>query len=185
MKSIAVYCGASSGAKPLYADAARALARAMVEHNIGLVYGGGKVGLMGVIADEVLRLGGEATGVIPRALLEREVGHMGLTRQFVVKDMHERKAMMSDLSEGFIAMPGGMGTLEELFEMVTWRQLGIHAKPIGLFNPDGFWDRLLDFVRHQHEDGFVRGQHVEMIRVDADADALVRKLQEDAAGAGQ
>src|SRR5690242_16921415 len=115
MKAIAVYCGANPGADPLYAEAARGLARAMVERNIGLVYGGGKVGLMGVIADEVLRLGGEATGVIPRALLEREVGHTGLTRQFVVKDMHERKAMMSDLADGFIAMPGGMGTLEELF----------------------------------------------------------------------
>lgn len=183
MKSIAVYCGASLGAKPLYADAARALAGALVEHNIALVYGGGKVGLMGVIADEVLRLGGDVTGVIPRALLEREVGHTGLTRQFVVKDMHERKAMMSDLSDGFIAMPGGMGTLEELFEMVTWRQLGIHAKPIGLFNPDGFWDRLMDFVRHQHDDGFVRPQHVEMLRVSADADALVRQMQADAASA--
>ena len=120
-----VYCGASPGADPLYADAARGLARVLVSRNIGLVYGGGKVGLMGVIADEVLRLGGEATGVIPRALLEREVGHTGLTRQFVVKDMHERKAMMSDLADGFIAMPGGMGTLEELFEMVDL--LGDHA----------------------------------------------------------
>ncbi|WP_312184317.1 TIGR00730 family Rossman fold protein, partial [Massilia timonae] len=142
MKTLAVYCGAAHGANPFYADAARALARAMVEHNIALVYGGGKVGLMGVIADEVLRLGGEATGVIPRALVEREVGHAGLTRLFVVKDMHERKAMMSDLSEGFIAMPGGMGTLEELFEMVTWAQLGIHAKPIGLLNVNGFYDGL-------------------------------------------
>ena len=143
MKSIAVYCGASNGAKPIYADAARQLARALVDHNIALVYGGGKVGLMGVIADEVLRLGGEATGVIPRALVEREVGHAGLTRLFVVKDMHERKAMMADLSEGFIAMPGGFGTLEELFEMVTWAQLEIHAKPIGLLNTEGFYDGLV------------------------------------------
>ncbi len=156
MKSIAVYCGAANGAKPLYADAARVLARVLVEHNIALVYGGGKVGLMGVIADEVLRLGGEATGVIPRALVEREVGHAGLTRLFVVKDMHERKAMMAELSEGFIAMPGGFGTLEELFEMVTWAQLGIHAKPIGLLNVDGFYDGLMGFVRHQQEEGFVR-----------------------------
>lgn len=180
MKSIAVYCGASPGARPLYAEAARELARALVEHNIGLVYGGGKVGLMGVIADEVLRLGGEATGVIPRALLEREVGHTGLTRQFVVKDMHERKAMMSELAEGFIAMPGGMGTLEELFEMVTWCQLGIHAKPIGLLNTDGFWDGLVSFCRHQVQEGFVRPQHLDMIRVDADAGALVERLQDDA-----
>jgi uncharacterized protein (TIGR00730 family) len=177
MKSIAVYCGASLGARPLYAQAARELARALVEHNIALVYGGGRVGLMGVIADEVLRLGGEATGVIPRALLEREVGHTGLTRMFVVKDMHERKAMMSDLADGFIALPGGMGTLEELFEMLTWSQLGIHAKPVGLLNPDGFWDGLVNFVRHQHEQGFVRAQHLELMMVEPGAEALLRRLQ--------
>jgi uncharacterized protein (TIGR00730 family) len=177
MKSIAVYCGASLGARPLYAEAARELAHALVEHNIGLVYGGGKVGLMGVIADEVLRLGGEATGVIPRALLEREVGHTGLTRMFVVKDMHERKAMMSDLADGFIALPGGMGTLEELFEMLTWSQLGIHAKPVGLLNTDGFWDGLVRFVRHQHEEGFVRPQHLELMMVEPEAGALLRRLQ--------
>jgi len=176
MKSIAVYCGASNGAKPLYADAARQLARALVDHNIALVYGGGKVGLMGVIADEVLRLGGEVTGVIPRALVEREVGHAGLTRLFVVKDMHERKAMMADLSEGFIAMPGGFGTLEELFEMVTWAQLGIHAKPIGLLNTEGFYDGLVAFAAHQQEEGFVRPAHAALMNVDADAEALVRKL---------
>jgi uncharacterized protein (TIGR00730 family) len=177
MKSIAVYCGASLGAKPRYAEAARELARALVEHNIALVYGGGKVGLMGVIADEVLRLGGEASGVIPRALVEREVGHTGLTRQFVVKDMHERKAMMSDLSDGFIALPGGMGTLEELFEMLTWSQLGIHAKPVGLFNVDGFYDGLVRFVRHLHEEGFVRAQHLDLLMVEPEPDALIRRLQ--------
>ena len=178
MKSIAAYCGASLGANPLYADAARDLARVLVEHNISPVYGGGRVGLMGVIADEVLRLGGEATGVIPRALLEREVGHTGLTRMFVVKDMHERKAMMSDLSDGFIAMAGGMGTLEELFEMLTWSQLGIHCKPVGLLNTCGFYDGLVGFVRHQHEEGFVRDRHLELMMVEADADALVRRLRD-------
>ena len=178
MKSIAVYCGASPGARPLYADGARLLARALVDHNIALVYGGGKVGLMGVIADEVLRLGGEATGVIPRALLEREVGHAGLTRLFVVKDMHERKAMMADLAEGFIAMPGGMGTLEELFEMITWAQLGIHAKPIGLLNTGGFYDALMGFVGHQVEEGFVRPAHAALMQVEADAATLVRRLRE-------
>jgi uncharacterized protein (TIGR00730 family) len=177
MKAIAVYCGASPGADPLYADAARGLARVLVSRNIGLVYGGGKVGLMGVIADEVLRLKGEATGVIPRALLEREVGHTGLTRQFVVKDMHERKAMMSDLADGFIAMPGGMGTLEELFEMVTWAQLGIHAKPIGLLNANGFWNGLSAFVGHMVEQGFVRPAHAGLIMLDADPAALVARLQ--------
>lgn len=178
MKTLAVYCGASHGANPIYTDAARALAAALVEHNIGLVYGGGKVGLMGVIADEVLRLGGEATGVIPKALVEREVGHAGLTRLFVVKDMHERKAMMAELSEGFIAMPGGMGTLEELFEMLTWAQLGIHAKPVGLLNVAGFWDGLVAFVRHQCEQGFVRPEHLGLMRVEAEPDSLIRRLRE-------
>jgi uncharacterized protein (TIGR00730 family) len=177
MKAIAVYCGANHGADPVYADAARGLARVMVEHNIELVYGGGKVGLMGVIADEVLRLGGDATGVIPKALVEREVGHAGLTRLFVVKDMHERKAMMSDLADGFIAMPGGMGTLEELFEMVTWAQLGIHAKPIGLLNENGFWNGLTAFVGHMVEQGFVRPAHADLLMIESDPDALVRRLQ--------
>jgi uncharacterized protein (TIGR00730 family) len=177
MKSIAVYCGASFGASPLYADAARDLARALVGHNIGLVYGGGKVGLMGVIADEVLRLGGEATGVIPRALVEREVGHAGLTRMFVVKDMHERKAMMSDLSHGFIAMPGGMGTLEELFEMLTWSQLGIHDKPVGALNVGGFYDGLVAFIGHLQDQGFVRPQHAALLMVESGSDALIQRLQ--------
>ncbi|BDT58450.1 cytokinin riboside 5'-monophosphate phosphoribohydrolase [Massilia varians] len=183
MKTLAVYCGASHGVNPIYTDCARGLAASLVEHNIGLVYGGGKVGLMGVIADEVLRLGGEATGVIPKALLDREVGHAGLTRLFVVKDMHERKAMMAELSAGFIAMPGGMGTLEELFEMLTWAQLGIHAKPIGLLNANGFWDGLVGFVRHQSAEGFVRPEHLDLMRVDADPDALIRSLRAAAAPA--
>jgi uncharacterized protein (TIGR00730 family) len=177
MKSIAVYCGASFGADPVYADAARALAQVLVAHNIGLVYGGGKVGLMGTIADEVLRLGGEATGVIPRALVEREVGHAGLTRLFVVKDMHERKAMMAELSDGFIAMPGGMGTLEELFEMLTWSQLGIHAKPVGLLNVNGFYDGLVSFVGHLRTEGFVRAEHAGLMIVESTPEAIVRRLQ--------
>ena len=177
LKTVCVYCGASNGQDPVYAAAARVLAQALVEHNIALVYGGGKVGLMGVIADEVLRLGGEVTGVIPQALMEREVGHLGLTRLFVVKDMHERKAMMAQLSDGFIAMPGGMGTLEELFEMLTWAQLGIHAKPIGLLNVNGFYDGLLGFVAHQREQGFVRPEHAALLLADADASALMGRLR--------
>jgi uncharacterized protein (TIGR00730 family) len=183
MKSIAVYCGASLGANPVYADAARTLAQVLVAHNIGLVYGGGKVGLMGVIADEVLRLGGDATGVIPRALVEREVGHTGLTRIFVVKDMHERKAMMAELSDGFIAMPGGMGTLEELFEMLTWSQLGIHAKPVGVLNVGGFFDGLVSFVGHQRAEGFVRAEHAGLMMVEATPEAIVRRLQAASAAA--
>jgi uncharacterized protein (TIGR00730 family) len=177
MKSIAVYCGASLGANPLYADAARALAQVLVEHNIGLVYGGGNVGLMGVIADEVLRLGGDVTGVIPHALVQREVGHTGLTRIFVVKDMHERKAMMAELADGFIAMPGGMGTLEELFEMLTWSQLGIHAKPVGVLNVNGFFDGLVGFLGHLHAEGFVRAEHARLMMVEATPEAIVRRLQ--------
>ncbi len=177
MKSIAVYCGASHGASPIFDDAARAMARSLVEHNIALVYGGGNVGLMGVIADEVLRLGGEVSGVIPRQLVERELAHPGLTRLFVVKDMHERKAMMSELSDGFIALPGGMGTLEELFEMLTWSQLGIHAKPVGALNVNGFYDGLVSFIAHQREQGFVRPQHAELLKVEDQPDALIARLR--------
>lgn len=177
MKNIAVYCGSAPGIEPVYAEQARLLAQCLVEHNIGLVYGGGKVGLMGVIADEVLRLGGEATGVIPRALLEREVGHEGLTRQFVVKDMHERKAMMASLSDGFIAMPGGWGTLEELFEMLTWAQLGIHAKPVALFNVAGFYDGLRAFASHQAQQGFLRAEHEALMLCESDPRQLVALLR--------
>jgi uncharacterized protein (TIGR00730 family) len=176
MKSIAVYCGASFGANPVYAQAACELARAMVERNIALVYGGGNVGLMGVIADEVMRLGGEATGVIPRALVEKEVGHTALTRLFVVKDMHERKAMMAELSDGFIAMPGGMGTLEELFEMLTWSQLGIHAKPVGVLNVGGFYDQLVGFMGHLQAEGFVREQHAKLMMVEREPEALLARF---------
>ena len=175
-KSICVYCGANAGVSPRYAEAAQALGRALVAQDLSLVYGGGNVGLMGIIADEVLRVGGEVTGVIPTALVEREVGHTGLTRQFIVKDMHERKAMMAELSHGFIAMPGGMGTLEELFEMLTWSQLGIHAKPIGLLNVDGFYDGLTGFIRHATEQGFIRPQHAALLHCSADPQDLLRRL---------
>jgi len=177
VKAICVYCGANAGVNPVYAEAARALGRALVENNLSLVYGGGKVGLMGVIADEVLRLGGEVTGVIPTALVEREVGHTGLTRQFIVKDMHERKAMMAKLADGFIAMPGGMGTLEELFEMLTWSQLGIHAKPIGLLNVDGFYDGLTGFIEHASAQGFIRPQHAALMMSAPDGQALLQMLR--------
>ncbi|GAB2877313.1 TIGR00730 family Rossman fold protein [Pseudoduganella ginsengisoli] len=176
LKSICVYCGANGGVSPRYAEEARSLARALVEANLSLVYGGGNVGLMGVIADEVLRLGGEVTGVIPTALVEREVGHTGLTRQFIVKDMHERKAMMAQLADGFIAMPGGMGTMEELFEMLTWSQLGIHSKPVGLLNVDGFYDHLVGFIQHAKEQGFIKPQHAELMMVDSSPAALLKRF---------
>jgi uncharacterized protein (TIGR00730 family) len=176
VKSLCVYCGSNGGVSPRFAEAAKALARGMVEMNLSLVYGGGNVGLMGIIADEVLRLGGEVTGVIPTALVQREVAHTGLTRQFVVKDMHERKAMMASLSDGFIAMPGGMGTMEELFEMLTWSQLGIHSKRIGLLNVDGFYDSLVGFIGHATEQGFIRPQHAAMMMVESEPGALLQRF---------
>lgn len=177
LKSICVYCGSSFGNSPVHAEAARMLAQELVRRNMALVYGGGKVGLMGVIADEVVKLGGEATGVIPKALLEKEVGHGELTRLFVVKDMHERKAMMADLSDGFIAMSGGIGTLEELFEVLTWAQLGIHDKPIGLLNVDGFYDSLTGFLKHQVEQGFLRAKHAGLLQIATEPKNMLDMLQ--------
>lgn len=175
MKSLCVYCGASRGASEAYADAARLMARAMVENRIALVYGGGKVGLMGVIADEMIRLGGETTGVIPKALMEKEVGHGGLTRLHVVKDMHERKAMMASLSDGFVAMPGGIGTLEELFEIFTWSQLGLHDMPIGLLNVNGFYDGLITFLRHVVKEQFLKpDQAALLMNASAPADLIAQ-----------
>lgn len=176
MKSLCVYCGSSSGASPAYAVAARVLAAEMVKSGIALVYGGGKVGLMGVIADEIMRLGGNATGVIPQALLDKEVGHRGLSRLHVVKDMHERKAMMAELSDGFIAMPGGLGTLEELFEALTWAQLGLHEKPIGLLNVEGFYDGLIRFVQQLVEHGFVRAEQAALMMHESEVAALLRRF---------
>lgn len=176
MKAIAVYCGANPGASALYAHAACELARVLVGHNVALVYGGGHVGLMGIIADEVLRLGGEVSGVIPQQLMDRELAHPGLTRLFVVKDMHERKAMMAQLSDGFIAMPGGMGTLEELFEMLTWSQLGIHAKPIGVLNVGRFYDQLVAFLDHARAQAFIKPEHAHLMMVESDPEALLKRL---------
>ncbi len=177
LKSICVYCGSSPGASPAYAEAARVLAKSMVIDGIALVYGGGKVGLMGVIADEVMRLGGQATGVIPQALMDKEVGHISLTQLHVVKDMHERKAMMAELSDGFIAMPGGMGTLEELFEMLTWSQLGFHGKPIGILNVDGFYDGLIGFVQHLVTQGFLRAEHAALMMNAPDGPGLLARFR--------
>src|SRR5436190_20222601 len=174
--ALCVYCGSSIGKSPAYADAARALAAELVNRKLSLVYGGGNIGLMGIIANEVLRLGGEVTGIIPRALMEKEIGHMEVTNLHVVKDMHERKAMMTDLSDGFIAMPGGVGTLEELFEAMTWSQLGLHEKPLGLLNVDGFYDGLLAFVAHQVAQGFLRGEHAGLLMHDSEPAALLARL---------
>ena len=171
--SLCVYCGSATGGSELYADAARALGRELVRRDIMLVYGGGKVGLMGTIADEVMAHGGRATGVIPQALMQREVGHHGLTKLHVVKDMHERKALMAELADGFIAMPGGFGTLEELFEVTTWAQLGLHEKPIGLLNVNGFYDGLTAFASHLVAEGFVRPGHAGLLMHAPDAVGLL------------
>ena len=146
---------------------------ALVARGITLIYGGGKVGLMGAIADEVMRLGGQAIGVIPQMLMDKEVGHKGLTQLHVVANMHERKAMMADLADGFIAMPGGIGTLEELFEVFTWSQLRLHDKPIGILNTDGYYDALLGFVAHTVERGFLRAEQARLLMAAPDPLALL------------
>ena len=159
MKSLAVYCGSSSGARPAYARAARELGATMAARGIELVYGGGNVGLMGIVADAVLAGGGQVQGVIPRLLLERELAHAGCTRLHVVETMHERKMMMANLADAFIALPGGLGTLDELFEILAWAQLGIHGKPVGLLNTERFYDSLMTFLDHVERESFLRLNH--------------------------
>ncbi|HKE44209.1 MAG TPA: TIGR00730 family Rossman fold protein [Steroidobacteraceae bacterium] len=176
MKRICVFAGSSRGAREDYARAAEALARELVTRGYGVVYGGGKVGMMGVLADATLAAGGEVIGVIPRALLEKEVGHGGLTELRVVASMHERKAMMADLSEGFIALPGGLGTLEEFFEVLTWAQLGLHPKPCGLLNVSGYYDRLLQFLDFTVEERFVKSQHRGLVITSTSPAELLERL---------
>ena len=177
MKSVCVYCGSSSGARPLYVEAARAFGRALVEHDLALIYGGGKVGLMGTIADTVMEAGGRAIGVIPELLVSKEIGHKGLTELHVVPDMHHRKKMMADLSDAFVAMPGGVGTLEELFEAYTWAQLGYHQKPVAELNIDGFYDPLIAMLKHTVQEGFMRQTYLDALEFDSDATELIGKLQ--------
>lgn len=155
MKRLAVYCGASPGADPAFAEAARATGEEMARRGIGLVYGGGKLGLMGVVADAVLAGGGEVHGVIPQALIDLEVAHRGLTELHVVTSMHERKAKMTELTDAFVALPGGIGTFDELFEAWTWNALGYHAKPFALLNVAGFWDGLIAFLDTATMSGFM------------------------------
>ncbi len=163
MRRICVYAGSKSGVRPEYRQAAQSLGDELVARGLGLVYGGGQVGLMGVIADTVLAAGGEVIGVMPRALFPQEVAHQGLTDLHVVANMHERKALMADLADGFVALPGGSGTYDELFEMFTWAQLGIHQKPIGLLNVIGYFDPLLALLQHTMTEGFIASHHVELL----------------------
>lgn len=177
MRRICVYCGSNSGARPLYADAARELADVLVRHDLELVYGGADKGLMGIIADTVLAHGGKVHGVIPKLLYEKEIAHQGLTELHVVSSMHERKSMMAALSDGFIAMPGGFGTLEEIIEIVTWGQLRFHDKPCGLFNVDGYFDHLLGYLDHANAEGFLRSANRQMLLCDRRATGLIQKFE--------
>lgn len=173
---LCVYCGSSAGARPVYAEAATAFGQLLAERGIGVVFGGGSVGMMGLVADAALAASGEAIGVIPHGLAAREVDHPGLTALHKVDTMHERKALMADLSDGFVALPGGLGTLEELMEVWTWAQLGIHRRPVGLLNIGGYFDGLLTFVNHAVTEGFVREGHRALLLVGDTPEALLDAL---------
>ena len=165
MKSICVFCGSSHGALEVYSVAARETGRMIAEQGYTLVYGGAKVGLMGTVADAALAAGGKVIGVLPRALQDKEIGHEGLSDLHLVGSMHERKAKMADLSDAFIALPGGVGTLEEIFEVWTWGQLGYHAKPCGFLNIEGYYDHLIAFLNHQTQEGFTRQTMRDMVQI--------------------
>ena len=173
---LCVFCGSSTGLDPAFASAARTLATELAARGIDVVYGGGNVGLMGMVADAALAAGGRVIGVIPHALVTRELAHQGLSEIHVVDSMHERKALMSSLSDGFIALPGGFGTLEEFCEAVTWTQLGVHAKPCGLLNVAGFYDGLLSFLEHALAEEFLRPTHREIVVSDADSIRLIDRV---------
>ncbi|MGH6925732.1 MAG: TIGR00730 family Rossman fold protein [Propylenella sp.] len=178
MRSVCVFCGSSAGNRGAYAEAARALGRTLAERSLRLVYGGAMVGLMGALADAALAAGGEVIGVIPVALVEREIAHAGLTEIHHVKSMHERKAMMADLSDAFLALPGGMGTLEELFEIWTWAQLGHHKKPVGILNVERYFDPLLAFIEQQCREGFMRREHCDMLVVESDPARILARFED-------
>ena len=177
MKRLCVFCGSSVGGRPGYAAAAREMAGELCRRRIGVVYGGGSVGLMGVLADEMLALGGEVVGVIPRPLATKELAHPGITEMHVVESMHERKALMASLADGFVAMPGGLGTLEETLEILTWSQLGIHRKPIGLLNVEGYYDGLLAMIAHGVSETFIRREYLTLFVSAATPPHLLDALQ--------
>jgi uncharacterized protein (TIGR00730 family) len=185
VKRLAVYCGSASGGDPVFADAARATAEAMVSREVDLVYGGGRLGLMGLISDSVLGLGGRVYGVIPEALVNLEVAHTGVTELYTVANMHERKAKMTDLADAFLALPGGIGTLDELFEAWSWNALGYHAKPFCLLNVEGFWDGLIEFIDHATASGFLSRQRREQLLVASSPDEALELLDEAASAATQ
>ena len=177
MFRLCVFCGSASGVRPAYLAAARELGRLLGERGAGLVYGGASVGLMGALADAALAAGAEVDGVIPRALVEREIAHAGLTRLHVVEGMHARKARMAELADAFVALPGGLGTLEELFEVWTWAQLGVHDKPLALLDVDGYFAPLLAFLAHAEAEGFVRPAHRAALVAERDPAALIQAIR--------
>jgi uncharacterized protein (TIGR00730 family) len=185
VKRVCVFCGSSPGGRQAYSETTTELARVLVDEGIGLVYGGAQVGLMGVLADEALAQGGEVIGVIPQALVDREIAHGGLSELRVVDSMHERKALMAELSDAFIALPGGLGTLDELFEVWTWAQLGMHRKPCALLDVEGYWASLTEFIDHSVTERFVREQNRDMLLVDDDPSRLLGQLREFDPGAMQ
>jgi len=176
MRKVCVYCGANSGRQPEYRHAARLLADEFVERNIGLVYGGASIGMMGELADRVMARGGHAFGVIPKSFVENEVPHTGLSGLVVVENTHERKAMMAEIADGFIALPGGFGTMEELFEILAWAQLGFHRKPCGLLNVHGYFDGLMTFLNHAVEEQFIKPVHRQLLLSDSKADKLLERM---------
>jgi uncharacterized protein (TIGR00730 family) len=178
LKRICVFCGSSLGARPAYQEAAQRLGELLAERRIGVVFGGGAIGLMGVLADAALSKGGEVIGVIPESLVRREIGHRGVTKQHVVETMHQRKALMADLSDAFIALPGGYGTLEELCEAITWSQLGIQQKPCGLLNIEKYWDGLLAVLDHAVDEGFVRPENSRLVLVAQTPERMLERLSE-------
>ncbi len=178
IKSLCLFCGSSPGANPEYAAAAKHFGETLAAQQITMVYGGGSVGLMGIAADACMAHGGKVIGVIPRMLMEKEVGHAALSAMHVVETMHERKALMTDMSDGFIALPGGFGTLDELFESLTWLQLAYHQKPIGLLNVSGFYDGLIQFLDHARDERFLREMHRDSLHVDTDLVTLIGKLRQ-------
>lgn len=173
MKQVCVFCGSSLGAQPGYAEAARQLGRGLAERGLGLVYGGAREGLMGKVADGALEAGGRVVGVIPTSLQSREISHTGLSELHVVGSMHERKALMADLSDAFIALPGGIGTLDELCEIITWAQLGLHQKGIALLNISGYYDPFIQFLDHTVREGFIKASQRKRLLVDSDPDSLL------------
>jgi hypothetical protein len=177
MKNICVYCGSSPGRQQAYTTLARDLAESLVRRNLRLVYGGASVGIMGEVADHVLRLGGEVVGVIPRALAHKEIAHQGLTELHVTGSMHERKTLMAELADGFIALPGGIGTLEEIFEIWTWAQLGLHEKPCGMLNAEGYFDALIAFLDHSVAEQFVKPPHRSLLMVESSPEALLDRFE--------